>query len=255
MDRLFFEKEIYADCEGGRVFALCYVPEGKGPFPTIVLAHGFAGSYRDNLNCAERYVKEGFAVCSLDFRGGSPESRSGGDTRRMSVITEKADMLAVFERVLEEDFADKDRMILWGESLGGFVAALCAAELKERAAAAVLFYPAFMVQDEGKRLYGSREAVDMTNRRDLMELGPCFYTDVWDLDIYGEIGKYEGPVLLLHGTEDDLVPPVYSRKALAAYKDAELTMIEGAGHGFYDKTGELADRITADFLKRRLNIA
>ena len=52
MDRLFFEKEIYADCEGGRVFALCYVPEGKGPFPTLVLAHGFAGSYRDNLNCA-----------------------------------------------------------------------------------------------------------------------------------------------------------------------------------------------------------
>ncbi len=255
MAQLFLEKEIYADCEDGKVFALCYVPEGEGPFPTIVLAHGFAGSYRDNLNCAERYVKEGFAVCSLDFRGGSPDSRSGGDTRKMSVITEKADMLAVFERVLEEDFADKDRMILWGESLGGFVAALCAAELKERAAAVVLFYPAFMVQDEGKRLYGSREAVDTTNRRDLMELGPCFYTDVWDLDIYGEISRYEGPVLLLHGTEDDLVPPAYSQKAFEAYKDAELTMIEGAGHGFYDETGEYAESITADFLKRRLNIA
>lgn len=46
------------------------------------------------------------------------------------------------------------------------------------------------------------------------------------------IGAYEGPVLILHGDKDELVPLYYSQEALKEYKDAELIVLEGQKHGF-----------------------
>lgn len=138
----------FSECyqvDGREIYCVYDLPDEKtkpGPYPTLILAHGYGGSLEDNLNCAERYAREGFAVCSLDFCGGSLTTRSSGTTREMSIITEKRDMLAVFEEVARKPFVRKDFICLWGESQGGVVAALCGAELRERVRALVLFYPA-----------------------------------------------------------------------------------------------------------------
>ena len=66
------------------------------------------------------------------------------------------------------------------------------------------------------------------------------------MEPYREISPYTGPVLIVHGTKDDLVRPEYSRRAAAAYKNAELFMIEGGAHGF----GQAHDRIAVEHLKR-----
>ena len=64
-------------------------------------------------------------------------------------------------------------------------------------------------------------------------IGRAFYESVLEYDHLPEVIKYAGDVLILHGSEDRLVPPSYSEAAVAGYPSAKLIMIEGVGHGFH----------------------
>lgn len=156
---MFRQEVIWFQREGRRIFSLSFIPEGPGPWPTILICHGFGGSHRDNLNCAERYMAAGYAVCSMDFCGGSPTTLSDGKTTEMSPMTELADLLAVFPQLKAQAFVKKDEIYLWGESQGGFVAAMGAARLKEQVKGLILLYPALLYQEVCRNLFPSKEAV------------------------------------------------------------------------------------------------
>ena len=66
---------------------------------------------------------------------------------------------------------------------------------------------------------------------------------------------YRGPVLILHGTDDDVVESSYSLKAAKAYRRADLELIAGAGHGFSGGQLKYAVRITVDFLDEETDLA
>ena len=249
---LYREEEHWFDNGGKKIYGLSYIPDtGKDKYPVIIICPGFTATYRDNLNCAERYAEAGFAVCSFDFCGGSLQSKSDGSTKEMSVMTEVSDVLAVFSQVKELPFADPQQITLWGESLGGIAAALAVTKLTDQVKALVLFYPAFMIPDACRAQFASRDRITPYVHWDV-PLGKCYAEDVWDLSVYDEIGKYEGPVLLLHGTEDDVVPISYSERACEVYKNVTYRTIPGAGHGFFNETGEKADRIVVDFLNSQI---
>lgn len=274
----FKEKEFHTRRNGLDIYCLAYIPEntqlaardeaGNFRFPTIIIGHGYGGSYQDNLNCAERYAKEGFASISFDFCGGTPFAKSEGRTEDMSVVTERDDMIEVFKAASSQEFVDSERIILWGESMGGYVAALAAAKLAESEsegrpgipvpAALILFYPAFNIRDEVHSSFGFYDAIKAQPRRDI-PLGKCFAQDIWDLDTWFEIPKYKGPVLILHGDSDDVVPIGYSKKTRDVYMadrsakgspaPVSFRVIEGAGHGFFNETGAYADSLVTQFLK------
>ena len=178
---MFTEQELWIQRGTERIYALCYIPDnnalaktgedGKLKYPLIIIGHGYEGSYKDNLNCAERYAAEGFASISFDFCGGTEHARSTGRTEDMSIVTEKDDMIAVYGAALELDFADPKRIVIWGESMGGYVAALAGAELAEKAGqlpwALVLFYPAFCIRDEALRDHGSKENIRLLMQQNL----------------------------------------------------------------------------------------
>jgi len=65
---------------------------------------------------------------------------------------------------------------------------------------------------------------------------------VLDMDPYAEIMPYPGPVLIVHGTNDNIVHPDYTQRAYEAYSKrsgpealALLEIIESGGHGFSRK--------------------
>lgn len=72
------------------------------------------------------------------------------------------------------------------------------------------------------------------------DLGRIYFTDAMSLDIFEEIGKYTGDVLILHGDKDTLVDISYSEKAVEVYPSAALSVYEGAAHGFFAENGEHA---------------
>ena len=64
------------------------------------------------------------------------------------------------------------------------------------------------------------------------------------------IGNYKGNVLIVHGTDDKVVPVDYSKRAQQTYQHAELKIIEKAGHGFNPRERLLSNQYVKDFLQK-----
>ena len=73
-----------------------------------------------------------------------------------------------------------------------------------------------------------------------MKLGSCYPASVMDMNPFQEIRPYAGPVLIIHGTKDNIVHPDYSRRAAQAYDHAQLIFIEDGAHGFSRRHDEQA---------------
>jgi pimeloyl-ACP methyl ester carboxylesterase len=58
------------------------------------------------------------------------------------------------------------------------------------------------------------------------------------------------PVLVLHGTEDRLVPVENARLLAERIPDAELVLLDGAGHVYHSEQPEVADAAVLRFLER-----
>ncbi|MBU5448846.1 alpha/beta fold hydrolase [Blautia sp. MSJ-36] len=225
-----------------------YRPKKAQKAPLIIICHGFGGSHKVNLVSADIYANAGYAVCSIDFCGGSDKTISDGSVMEMSVITEKEDLLAVVGHAGKLPYIDERRIYIWGESQGAFVAALAAAEIPDKIAGEILLYPALNLADMGKQQFVKKLDVTDSVFMDI-KLGSVYYQDIWDLDVYGNISCYSGPVLLLHGDQDELVPIAYSEKAKDVFKNVEYHVIHGQGHSFYNEAGRKADRMILEFLK------
>ena len=81
-------------------------------------------------------------------------------------------------------------------------------------------------------------------------VGPKYFLDIWDLDVYSIIAKDKKQILILQGTEDSLVSPEHSKKVNDIYENSELYFIEGAGHGFEGEQLDEAMVHIIDYLKQ-----
>ena len=114
------------------------------------------------------------------------------------------------------------------------------------------FYSKAMVSyNQLEGAYKTEAEIPDTTRVWGVPLGRRFFREVRSIDVYATIGRYRGPVLLLHGDHDDIVPIDYSRRAARTYADAELHTIHGARHGFGGKAREEAVARVAAFLSPR----
>lgn len=230
-----------------------YLPIEEGTYPAVILSHGFGGTYKDTERYAERLVKEKVGCYVFDFCGGAPNSSSDGDMTNMSVLTELEDLHSVVHKIMSQKWVKKDKIYLMGESQGGMVTALLAEQLKEEIAGVILVYPAFIIPDDARKRFATREEIPQLVTTFGRQIGKVYYDAVIDMDIWKEIGKYQGDVLIIHGTADTTVPVTYSEKAVSQYASARLVTIEGAGHGFTGEDLELATTYIKEYLKREGN--
>jgi len=247
---IFTEEELSVNKNEKFIYGKLYVPKaGIEPYPTVIISHGLSvtHSYVDSL--AKYLVKQGFATYIFDYRGGGYGSKSSGSSIEMSVLTEMGDLSDVVELLLQEKRIDKNRLFLAGQSQGGIVSALYAANNPEKIRGLVLEYPAFDIPDYGHSIYTNESNIPDRYRFASMEVGRPYFTDTWNLDVYSEISKYTGPVLIIHGTEDSLVPISYSKKAVEFYQDADLIIVPRAGHGFYGLEKRKISKDIREFLK------
>src|SRR3954451_5287315 len=93
--------------------AWVYLPEGDGPHPAVVMAHGIGGIKAGGLApFAERFREEGFVAIAFDYRnfGGS-----GGKPREvLSVPRQRADYSTVIGWAVEQPYIDPRQIITWG---------------------------------------------------------------------------------------------------------------------------------------------
>jgi uncharacterized protein len=173
---------------------------------TVLVAPGNAGNRALRLPLADGLAARGHAVLLLEYRG------FGGNPGRPSEAGLLADARAARAHLDGRDDVVPGGVVYLGESLGtGVVAALAA----ERPPAAVVLRSPFPeLADVGQAAYPF-----LPVRWLLRERYPV--TD--------HLAEYAGPVLVVAGDADTIVPTALSRRVAAAV-DAELTGVSGADH-------------------------
>ena len=225
-------EELIIKEEGKEIYGTIYYPEKEGKYPAIILSHGFNGSYADFDKECTYYADNGFIAYTFDFCGGALTSKSSGTTREMTIFTEKEDLTMVLNFIRNMDCVEENEVYLFGGSHGGLVTSLVAAEQKEYVRAVAMYFPALCVIDNWNKAYPMVEDIPETTFLWEVPLGKDYFMTIRDFNIFEEMKKYEGPVLILHGDEDEIVPLEYSKKATENYKNGELVVLPGEKHGF-----------------------
>lgn len=239
--------------------------EGR-KLPPIIISHGFMANQQTVKGYAKQFAKWGYAAYIFDFSGGCVMGgKSDGKTTDMSVLTEKEDLKAVIEYVKGCSDVDASRLVLMGCSQGGFVSALAAAELQEQVAKLILFYPALCIPDDarqGKMMFAEFDPQHIPEliKCGPMKLGRVYPEAVIEMNPFAEISEYQGPVLIVHGTEDDIVDLSYAKTAWITYRETRkeqnlsgipchLCTIEGAKHGFSRESDKAAMHAVEEFMR------
>ena len=254
------ESSFSTQRDGLRIGGVLFSPvELKGRKPAVILCHGLDGSWLDTEPYGRAAARLGCVSFCFDFCGGHDgESKSEGERKDHSVLTEIQDVAAVYNAMKAREDVDPNRIFLMGGSQGGLVAALYAADHPSYIKAMGLMFPAFNLPELVRtytNLFYQDNLENVPASVDL--LGHTFYkkyiTDAYGLYPFDTIGAYEGPVLIMHGDKDSLVPIDNSRTALQKYKNATLVVFEGQGHGFDDEGTAKAIENLEEFLSQHWN--
>lgn len=245
-------ERIGCTSDGNKLFGEAFIPVAPGKHPAVIMSHGYGSTNTGFYEIASTLAKKGYVCYCYDFAGGSPRSRSEGRTQDGSIFTQRQNLIDVLDMVRDWKFVDRKNIFLMGVSQGGCVSAITAPSVKKKINAILLIYPALCIPDDGLAKYPT--LADVPEEVDFMRMtiGRPYYERFYDgYDIYKEIAGYQGPVLLLHGTEDTLVKPEYSARASNVYRNCELHLLFGAGHGFRNPEQKtLYFDYVEDFLER-----
>ena len=225
------EQELWIANGERRIYGVLSRPAAGTPLRGVaIVAHGFNGSHAFGRNYFRTLNELGYACYTFDFPGGSLRSRSGNNTMQMSVLDQQADLEAVVRHFRAQP--DAKQIVLIGESQGGLVAALAAAHRPESVDRLILLYPALCIPRDWRKHYPDLTQVPDTTRLWNVPLSRRYFEEVHDMDPFELVRAYAGPVLMLQGDADPIVPLADSERAAAGYADARLRVLPGAGHGF-----------------------
>jgi pimeloyl-ACP methyl ester carboxylesterase len=95
-----------------------YEPEGNGPFPVIVMAHGLGGIKEMRLDAfAERFCDAGYACLAFDYRNfGASE---GAPRQVLDIGRQLQDWSCAIAFARRQPTLMHNKVVLWGTSFGG----------------------------------------------------------------------------------------------------------------------------------------
>lgn len=226
--------------------------------PLVILMHGIFSS-KDFIpmpSLAKELAKAGIASIRFDFNG---HWKSEGRMQDMTVEKEIADAMAVVEYVRSLPYVTKIGFL--GHSQGGVIASMTAGRLARQGIAPdalVLLAPGAVIKEacQGGKFFNARfdpkDPPEFIRCWGMMKLGREYLLSTQELDIYGTASAYEGPVRILHGDRDSIVPMWCSEKYKETYgEQAELIVIKGENHLITNKRPETV-RLSVEFFKLNL---
>ena len=227
------------------VSGILLVPDGKGPFPGIVLNHGYIepSVYVTGQGLAREQdwlARAGFVVLHTDYQGHAA-SDAATPLARETRLGYTRDTINAVQSLKRLPKVDPDRVAMLGRSMGGgvtynapvssrFLDNLARWTIPERPEAAQALYDRF----------GTPRA------------NPRFYRELSARTYFARITE---PVLIHHGTSDDSCPIRWSRTTQDLLRQdgvrSRLVVYDGEEHAFVPRW-EDSIRTTVAFLRRQL---
>lgn len=240
----------------GALYAELQKPQADAQkMPLVIICHGFSGNCKSQLltDIADDLQRDGIASLRFDFNG---HGRSEGRFQDMTVPNEIQDLKNVIAWALSQPWVAS--ISLLGHSQGGVVVSMTAGELGDKVISSiVLMAPAAVLRDDALRGNTMGVQYDPWNLTGDyvqlpfggLKLGRKYIESAINLPIYETALNYTGPVLVIHGTHDRVVPYTYGERYNQGYQNSSIKLIPGEDHSFSVSTSEAA-RYAADWLVR-----
>lgn len=208
-------------------------PEGKETAPVVINIHGFGGNkcgYKNlHVQNARDLEKNGVACVRFDMYGNGESDGEFSDMTFTGLLNDTED---IWNWVKEQEWSDENHMILSGQSMGGYVAACAAPKLQP--AKLILQCPGALMW------YGALERVQALEENGIfvadvegLPFSTAFNKDMHRYEPFSTAEGYGGQVLLVRGTEDQLVDYATCEKYIKVYGEAcKFVQIEGGNHNF-----------------------
>jgi dipeptidyl aminopeptidase/acylaminoacyl peptidase len=214
--------------------------------PAVLFLHGFPGSEK-NVDVQRWLMEHGVASFAPHFSG------AWGSEGRYSFLTLVEQARAALKVLAAQDYVDSRRLAVFGFSMGGWTALNLTARvpaLKGVAAVAPVGGPEMLGPDSRSMILRLAKPLVAPPAA---ALSAAFTAAVRRLDPAAALAKPGCPVLLVHGTEDHVVPyGVGKRLAAAAGRRARFVTATGADHAYLDRRAWLAS-LTGSWIRDRLS--
>jgi len=221
------EKLVTFNSNGRRIYGNLHLPyEGA---PCIITLHGLESSKDSGkwLTIAKKLYDEGFACLRFNFQGcGEGLERSEGEFEDTSLTQRIKDYRSAVKFLQDIKKVDMGRIGVIGSSFGGMVA--IAAQEKSVKAVVTLATPYKIAYPSNSQTQKLKDFYILPSGRKIKK---SFYEDMEKYDILKAI-KYIPPILILHGSLDEIVPVEHAYKLHEAAPHSRLEIIEGADHTF-----------------------
>jgi len=218
------------------------VPKGEGPWPLLVLNHGYIDPeiYTNGrgLKREQDYLaRRGYVVLHPDYRNYADSSDDPGtDVSFRLGYTEDVINAVLAAQNSGLDFIDKERVGMLGHSMGGGVTQNVLVVKPDLVQAAVLFAPVSGDQRRNYERWITRRSEVVTK----IEATYGQYTadmDFWDgISASTFYNRITAPIVTHHGTADDSVPLEWSEEMQGEMEqagvDATLYIYDGEPHEF-----------------------
>jgi fermentation-respiration switch protein FrsA (DUF1100 family) len=180
-------EDVVLDVKGGQTNGW-YIPleNARG---TLLFSHGNAGNISDWLTDAPTFRSLGFSVLLYDHGG------FGKSTGRVSERRCHADAMSMWKWLTETKGIPPERILIYGQSLGGGVAAHLAAEVNP---GAVVLESTFT------------SVTDVAAKE--LPILPVRLLCRYPFDNAARMADIHAPIMILHSPEDTLVPFAHGRK-------------------------------------------
>lgn len=195
--------EVWVDVPGARLNALhLRLPQPAG---VVFFLHGNAGNLDSWFTNADFYRRANLDLFMLDYRGyGKSSGRIGSQHQLL------ADVRAAWAQIAPL-YAGK-RRVIYGRSLGSGLAAMLAAEIQPELT--VLVSPYFSMAELAREHYPWVPAALLR----------------YPLATSEALPQIKGPVLLVYGGRDTLIPPAHSQRLSQLSAQARLLQVPEGGH-------------------------
>jgi hypothetical protein len=209
---------ILTTADGVRIHAWLAVPPHA--IATLLWSHGNGGNIGNRAEILLELVARNLAVLAYDYRG---YGRSEGAPDEAGVYL---DAEAAYDE-LRASGVPPDRIVCFGESLGGAVSIRVATERPCAGVAVVATFPS--LREVARAHYGLAGAV----------VGSRF-------DSLTRIGRLHAPLFVAHGDADEIVPYALGERVFAAAPEPKRFLrVRGATHNDVLGYPELLDAIAA----------
>jgi fermentation-respiration switch protein FrsA (DUF1100 family) len=213
--------------EGGPRLGVWWAATRSERIGVLYYLHGNGGSLYDRVHLVDSLAARGLDVLMIDYRG---YGKSDGVPSERGLY---ADAEAGLQWLTSERGLPVGQIVLLGKSLGSAVAI----ELATRHQFAALIVES-----------GFTSVRDMGRIATPFVPGPLYGIMSHRFDSIGKIAQVQSPVLVVHGTQDDLVPVEMGRRLYeAAPEPKRWAAVEGGGHDdlALAEGGAAYDRIAA----------